>query len=239
MKITIGESSTFGASISKVDAETKGRFVIFLDIMGFKDRVARHGHNEILKGLQDLSNFVSEEINARDKFQFTMFSDSIIIFSEDKSNSTFKEMIKLANSVVKRSIAIGLPIKGAMACGDCTVRFGVKPLFFGQPIIDAYCLEENLEMYNMVLHNTVETYATTLVREEKNLLFDCLVKLKGGNSKHYVLSWFASSLDECKKNLQAIRVDVSDAPRRYIDNTFKCISAFENPNDLVKEDTNP
>jgi hypothetical protein len=224
-----GESGIFAQQPLIQGTGTQERFVTFLDIMGFKDRVARNSHQQILEDLQQLSNYVSEEIKESDQFTFTMFSDSLIIFSNDVSQETFISIIKLSNSVVKKSISLGLPIKGAIAKGECTTRFGEKMLFFGQPIIDAFVLEEDVEMYNIVLHNTVETYATAL--SQKEILFDCEVKLKGGKSHHYVLAWFAKNIQEGKDNLREIRNSVSGAPRRYIDNTLKCIETYEKPAD--------
>lgn len=204
---------------------TKERFVTFLDIMGFKERVARNSHEDILESLQQLSNFVSEKINDSDKFVFTIFSDSLIIFSNDVTDETFDLILELSNSVVRKSISLGLPIKGALSKGECTIRSGDKMLFFGQPIIDAYLLEECVEMYNIVLHNTVETYATRISPTDK--LFDCNVQLKGGKSRHYTLAWFATNIQESQSDLMKIRNSVSGSPRRYIDNTLLCIRDFE------------
>ena len=219
-----GDSGNFLSQSLIQGTGTQDRFVTFLDIMGFKDRVARNTHEQILSVLQQLSNYVSEEIKESDKFQFTMFSDSLIIFSSDTTTETFESIVKLSNSVIKKSISLGLPIKGSIAKGECTTRFGEKMLFFGQPIIDAFCIEEDVEMYNIVLHNTVEKYAVDM--KTVDLLFDCPVKLKGGKSHHYVLAWFAGQEIDAKNDLKKIRNKVSGAPRRYIDNTLDCIDMF-------------
>ena len=223
-KLKKGESGVFSPQPLIQGTGTQDRFVLFFDIMGFKDRVARSTHKKILVDLQQLSNFVSEEIKESDNFFYTMFSDSLIIFSSDTTAKTFESIVQVSNSVVKKSISLGIPIKGSIAKGKCTIRFGEKTLFFGQPIIDAYCLEESVEMYNVVLHNTVESYAVKM--NVADLLFDYEVKLKGGKSHHYVLSWFSENECEAKKDLKEIRNTVSGAPRRYIDNTLDCISLF-------------
>lgn len=205
---------------------TVKRYVVFLDIMGFKERVARFDHKDILSDLQQLSNFISENIKREEGFLFTMFSDSIIIMSSDRKYTTFVKLVKLTNTILERSISLNLPIKGAIAFGECTVMSGDKALYFGQPIIDAYILEESAELYNVVLHHTVEENAIRL--SDTKEVFDCQVKLKGGVSHHYVLAWFAKSIDKNINNLVAIRKSVSDFPRRYIDNTLRCISEYKN-----------
>ena len=157
------QSST--SSVFVTGNPTTDRFVIFLDIMGFKDRVARQDHQQILRDLQNLSNFISEKLLREEGFIFTMFSDSIIILSSDVEYKTFEKLVDLTNAVIAYSISLNLPIKGAFARGKCTAISGGKSLYFGQPIIDAYALEENVELYNVVLHHTVEDYAIQLSAE--------------------------------------------------------------------------
>lgn len=54
----------------------------------------------------------------------------------------FKSLLTKVSKIIEKSISLGLPIKGAIAKGECTVSLSYKPFFFGQPIIDAYTLEE-------------------------------------------------------------------------------------------------
>lgn len=78
-------------------------------------------------------------------------------------------------------------------------------------------------LYGVVLHNTVEDMALELSRVNSDFVFDFNVPLKGGNSNHFVLNWFGQDLEQNRSNLMSIRTTVSDSPRRYIDNTLKCI----------------
>ena len=55
-----GESSV---KFSKRPQFTRNRFVAFLDIMGFKDRVARNEHNEILKELELFQSNISQYVS--------------------------------------------------------------------------------------------------------------------------------------------------------------------------------
>lgn len=200
------------------------RLVAFLDIMGFKDMVARH-FSTIEDKLTDLSKFISDTIREEEGYQYLIFSDSIIIYvSADKEN-VFQELLERISKIVEKSISLGLPIKGAVAKGECTVCMDAKPFFFGQPIIDAYTLEESVVLYGVVLHNTVEELAEKELAKSK-LVFDYKVPLKGGTSKHYILSWFAANMDENVTNLNTIRKTVSDSPRRYIDNTMDSIDFY-------------
>lgn len=226
IKFPIKSVSSQNFSPVKIPITTE-RFVVFLDIMGFKDRVARNPHHEILSVLQKLSSFISENIKQGEGLMFTMFSDSIIILSSDKTEETFKQIVNIASKVVEKAIEIGLPIKGAIACGECTVISSNKPLYFGQNIIDAYVLEESIEIYGVALHNTVEKFAVDMAKES-NQIFDYKVKLKKSTSSHYVVSWFANDITRSEHNLLEIRKTVSDSPRRYIDYTLDCINAYKN-----------
>ena len=200
------------------------RLVAFLDIMGFKDMVARH-FSAIEEKLTDLSKFISDAIQEDEDYQHMIFSDSIIIYVSASKKNAFHSLLEKVGKIVEKSISLGLPIKGAIAKGECTVCMGIKPFFFGQPIIDAYTLEESVILYGVVLHNTVEELAEK-ERENGKLVFDYKVPLKGGASKHYILSWFAANMEENVANLNTIRKTVSDSPRRYIDNTMDSIAEY-------------
>lgn len=218
-------ASSFGEqpvvlSPKKQTPDTCERIVAFLDIMGFKDMVARH-FETIKDKLEKLSSFIGETMD--ENYQYMIFSDSIILYAKSDGMEVFKSLLTKVSKIIEKSISLGLPIKGAIAKGECTVSLSYKPFFFGQPIIDAYTLEENVVLYGVVLHNTVEDMALELSRVNSDFVFDFNVPLKGGNSNHFVLNWFEQDLEQNRSNLMSIRTTVSDSPRRYIDNTLKCI----------------
>lgn len=200
------------------------RLVAFLDIMGFKDMVARN-FSTIEGKLSDLATFISQKIREDEGYQYLIFSDSIIIYVSANKENAFHSLLEKVGGIIEKSISLGLPIKGAIAKGECTVCMGIKPFFFGQPIIVAYTLEESVVLYGVVLHNTVEELAEKELVKSK-LVFDYKVPLKGGASKHYILSWFAVNMEDNVKNLNTIRKTVSDSPRRYIDNTMDSIDFY-------------
>ena len=221
-------ASSFGEqpvalSPKKQIPDTCERIVAFLDIMGFKDMVARH-FEAIKDKLEKLSSFIGETMD--ENYQYMIFSDSIILYAKSEGMEVFKSLLTKVSKIIEKSISLGLPIKGAIAKGECTVSLGYKPFFFGQPIIDAYTLEENVVLYGVVLHNTVENMALELSEENFDFVFDYNVPLKGGNSNHFVLNWFGKNVGQNHSNLLAIRTTVSDSPRRYIDNTLKCIDVI-------------
>lgn len=211
----------------RIVPETTQRIVSFLDIMGFKDMIARQEETKIKDKLETLSRFISENVTEESGMQFSIFSDSIIIFTKDKESESFQQIVELSGKIVRRSISLGLPIKGAIASGLCTVSQGVKPFYFGQPIVDAYLLEENIVLYGVAMHHTVEELAEQLFLRTSRNVFDYALPLKKGTSRHYVLDWFSEDKVENLNKLNQIRRTVSDSPRRYIDNTIACIKYRE------------
>lgn len=212
--------------VARSPKEVCERIVVFLDIMGFKDLVARQTETKINEKLHELSTFISSRVTPESLVQFSIFSDSIILFSNESTVESFKYMIILTGNIVEKSIELGLPIRGAVAAGLCTVTNEKVPYYFGQPIVDAYTLEENLVLYGVVLHNTVEKFAINQ-GESKDLVFDYKVMLKGGASKHYIVNWFGRNYESNMGKLKAIRTTVSDSPRRYIDATIDCLEAWK------------
>lgn len=220
MENTSTQSSQFSPQKGKPDE--RERFVAFLDIMGFKDMVARRSENKIEDKLEKLSTFIAETKEDLKDSSCYIFSDSIILFTGCDEQGALTGIISTVGKVVEKAIGLGLPIKGAIAKGICTVKEN-KQFYFGQPIIDAYSLEENIILYGVALHNSVEQEAQSLSKE---FVFDFDLPLKGGTSKHYIVNWFANDIEENRTNLRNIRKTVSDSPRRYIDNTEKSIEYY-------------
>ena len=222
-----GESSV---KFSKRPHFTRNRFVAFLDIMGFKDRVARNDHNEILKELElfqsNISQYVSYHRNAN--VQIALFSDSILIYSQDDSVDSLHALADITSHIMMYAIQQEkpIPLKGAIAAGRMTCN-QTKQLYFGQALIDAYLLEENVKYYGVLVHHSAEQY---LKKEEFKEFRDIKAPLKSGEITHYELQWYDAVIKKEGKNektvkecLNNLRLTVSDEPRKYIDNTQKVI----------------
>lgn len=236
--------------IMEAPKQTKKRFVVFLDIMGFKERVARNTQDSLYEELTDFNRDITTIINGTKKIKKTrsskqndssditlikseeeedeillaQFSDSIVLFTNGNTKENLLTISNVAKqimiSAIKREKPI--PLKGALAEGDITCDM-IKQLFFGQALIDAYLLEENIQYYGIVVHHSAEqsvkSYATEIYK-------DNLVPLKSGKINHYELVWYNNSSDDVKSGLERIRLSVSDSPRKYVDNTNNIIDDF-------------
>ena len=107
-----------------------------------------------------------------------------------------------------------IAFKGAISKGNLTADSG-KQLYFGQPLIDAYLLSEEILMYGVIIHHTVEKD----IDSHSVLFVNKKVPLRTGQSYHYIINWFENK-GRAQNALNIIREDVSGSPRRYIDNTL-------------------
>jgi hypothetical protein len=120
------------------------RFVAFLDLLGFKDKVMRSTHEEIYAELHKISTVRQylEELTKKDSIQKTFndadiyivsFSDSIVLFSKNDNIDNFKffslALLGLFSNAIKNKIAI----KGAVAHGLVSLNKS-EQIYFGQPI---------------------------------------------------------------------------------------------------------
>lgn len=207
--------------------ETPEKFVVFLDIMGFKDRVMRTKHEELKEELKQLSNSIVEVLESKNEgITCIQFSDSIILFTVNSSNSQLESLVSVSCLIMQRAIELGFAMKGAMAKGEITCD-KAKNVYFGQAQIDAYLLEENVWYYGIVVHHSAQSDVEKI---NKNYISTLELPMKTGRIKHCELSWYAYSSDKAndiKERISNIRYTVSDAPRRYIDNTEAVMKAFE------------
>lgn len=234
----------------EVPIQIQKRFVVFLDIMGFKDRVARSTPGNLYSELTDFNRDITDIINStkgvsvqeerkqsgkseislisseerKNDILLAQFSDSIVLFSSDNSKESLSAISNVARLIMFSAInrERPIPLKGALAEGNITCDMP-KQLFFGQALIDAYLLEENVQYYGIVVHHTAEKSVTDFCSE---MFRNTLVPLKSGKINHYELVWYNDSFDKVKSGLNRIRLSVSDSPRKYVDNTNNIIEDF-------------
>lgn len=231
-------------------SQIQKRFVVFLDIMGFKDRVARNTpenlYAELTEFNKDITNIInsSKEVDSdslsqnigtseaslnissvpKDKIMLAQFSDSIVLFSTDNSQESLLAISNVAIQIMASAVMRDkpIPLKGALAEGNITCD-PPKQLFFGQALIDAYLLEENVQYYGIVVHHSAEQ---SVINSGNQMFKNTLIPLKSGKIYHYELVWYNDAIDDIKSGLDRIRLSVSDSPRKYVDNTNDIIDKF-------------
>lgn len=224
---------------------TCNRFVAFLDIMGFKDMVSRKKHADIYKMLESISK-VSEEIAKQPEFAsnnvyITTFSDSIVIFSKDDTQWSLQQFITAVTYMFANMMLRSIPVKGACAYGEISVN-KKRAIFFGQPQIDAFLLQEDVNYYGIVCHNSYDKYLYDSKDEKTRsyLSYRLKTKLKSGDITHYNLDWFTPAMfiaDDVSKSFSddvviegiigKLYFETSGSPRKYIDNTMEMYERYK------------
>jgi hypothetical protein len=221
------------------------RFVAFLDILGFRDLVMRNTHedvnNKMLKISYYLEQFnytesdkaISKKYNDAGIYSGS-FSDSIFIFSKNDTKENFDLFTILTSLLFSKSFKNEIPMTGAIAYGQITV-IKSKQIYFGQPIIDAYLLHEEVDYLGIVAHNTIDEYLKNNNPETKDRYFEIKTPLKCGKITHLNLDWFGNIQNgngediqsSVSETLNCLMKKTSGRSRRYYDNT---VYAFEEIN---------
>lgn len=220
--------------------EEGDHIVLFMDIMGFKDRVTRTKHKTLLEAMiafkernDRLKPLLSDKTG--ELLRMVQFSDSIIIASMNASKQSLNRIVKAGVVLMHNALESGFALKGAIAKGPLTFD-KTMGIYFGLPIVDAYLLEEELKFYGIAFHHTVEELIGAYAKEPpvkagKPVFLPvdyCKLRLKSGQSKHYCVSYHKLKKDlsqgnytePLKKYLTLFCRTVSGSPRIYIDNTL-------------------
>lgn len=220
---------------------TANRFVCFLDILGFKDFVLKNPHTIILEKLKKIKDYeklvfdTAELIGEKNDIKIVNFSDSFIIFSKNDSRDCFHSFFLLLENIFRNIIFEGFSVKGGAAYGKITVESS-NNIFFGQPLIDAYLLQEDLNFLGIACHHSIEVYLRDQKIENysfvKNILSTLKTPLKSGEINHLNLTWFdtenikETDLNHPKNLLKNLYYTASGSPRKYLDNTEKVIDLY-------------
>lgn len=206
--------------------ESAERLILYADIMGFKNRVLTTEHEQLRTLLQEFKEDITKQTSPfqiEDYLRFVQFSDSILAVAQSTDEKMLNLITKFGVRLMQISSEKGFPIKGVLSKGMFTFD-AVNQLYFGQPLVDAYLLHEEIKFYGIVVHHTAEN----LVKQSGgNAYCNNKIFIAKGKVNHYHLRWnmFKKTLDEgdnttdCIKWLDKIAETVSGEPRMYIDHT--------------------
>ena len=230
--------------MNEQDTSNNEKYVLYADIMGFKERVMRTKHEDLKKELKKLRKKLYDSLlpylEDVKTFRVSFFSDSILIVDEI-SPLGFYRISSAAIGLMRLSLYHKFPIKGAIAKGEFTYE-EEDQLFFGRAIVDAYLLQEEVHYYGIVAHHTMEgdikRFSNGMQTPDPNdRLLVCPyilspIPLKKGKTNHYHLAYNLSIdpsytdedlivyCDAGYCDLEQIYGTVSGAPRIYVDNTL-------------------
>ncbi|QIE58696.1 hypothetical protein G5B37_03700 [Rasiella rasia] len=216
------------------------RYVGIIDIMGFKNLVSRNSHNKVYLMMKSVSEslFYSQtgfgyDLDENDEpiqiVHVMTYSDSIMIFSKDNSKSCADAFIGCISFLSQQLFEEEIPHKGAVANGKMTIDYN-SSIFFGQPLIDAFVLQDELQFYGIIAHSSAE-FKKEFDTDENVLEYNC--PFKGGKGIHktilpgcFILKdpLADEAIDRLIKSVKKLRINTSGSLRKYIDNTIDYIN---------------
>ncbi|WP_418497616.1 hypothetical protein [Flagellimonas sp.] len=228
---------------------TDNRIILYLDIMGFKDLVQNINPNILHKYLKDAILFASQmkhmgyadlERAGFKKFpeiKSQVFSDSIVFATEGITTADIYTITKGAKWVSSVLFQHHITFRGSIAVGNMTYDDD-SSIFFGQPLIDAYILEQQLDLFGIVAHHSFEYLLKSSFKRKncEDSLQDYVpypIRTTKGKANHLILDWikFAEEIhgDTFHEQIYSIlSCQMSGGPKHYLDNTYsffkECLS---------------
>lgn len=144
--------------------DTRKRFVAMLDIMGSSNTMKTNpdAMGDILIECKKLI----QRYRSHSNLYITMFSDSITVVTKDDEDSSFEDIVYAAAILERMFIQKTFAINGAISYGNITIDEGEDFVFYGEPVIDAHKIQEDLFFYGIVLDsnaiNKMKSYAHCL-----------------------------------------------------------------------------
>lgn len=208
------------------------RLLLYADVMGFKNRVATRNHEQLKKEILDFrSSWDNRTSSLRlgNYLKFVQFSDSMLLVVQGVDSKMFNILTQASICLMQIAIEKGFPIKGVIAQG-CFSFYEKDQLYFGQPLVDASLLHDQLKFYGIAVHNSAEK----TVKANMDILHPFTktpINIATGQVCHYHLSWntlngqyqYEDITDKCNKWLDTIEESVSGDPRIYVDRTRKIL----------------
>jgi len=171
-------------------------YVVFLDVLGVKNKIKDGGINIILGQLLDLSKSVEEYISDSqqgDCFKFLSVSDCIILICERESG--LNSFLKIISKIVWKALnSYELLLRGAITKGKLYVisksdSAGYVQIL-GRAYMDAYELQENNAVYPRIIFSD----GIKLNKDDKR----CILDKDGMRFLNYIFC--IANLDEIQIN---------------------------------------
>lgn len=184
---------------------SQGRYLLFLDILGFSELVETKTPQEIYAIIDNALKAFGrwEELNGL--FKTIYFSDTFLFYQEPKGYGrwAFLDIYAIGGMVLSALLAAGIPARGAISFGEFEVDFDSTrrhQVYFGKALIEAYKAEQQEKWIGITIMPSawkpfeaadpgiVDAFASEKVwakREDGVLLLNPFIKLR---------SWYSSAL---------------------------------------------
>lgn len=142
------------------------KYVLFLDILGFKDRLKGLSQKNAKELVSRFSSTIYDEWKDNEKCKRSLegyiVSDSLIINTQDTSLQSLNDLLDVAKALCQKVFSQNeVLLRGAIAKGEYDkiaaneLSTLCKNLFVGQAYVDAYLLEGSVKTLGIVLSKEV------------------------------------------------------------------------------------
>lgn len=128
---------------------TAERFIAYFDIMGFKYMIKTGNLTDLY---DKFSNLIKANIkgNRRSRISYYIYSDLIVVITQDGTQDSFKQLLEASIKITNGIINLDWGVSGSIAKGKLTFD-KQNHIFLGQPVVDAYLAQEDVEFYGIVI----------------------------------------------------------------------------------------
>lgn len=183
------------------------KYVAFLDILGFKNKLKNMSQNEAAVFISNFSTtaFRQWESENISKLNGYIVSDSFIIYSNDTSVESLKELIRVVTNICRKEFASNsILLRGAIAKGPFEkleaqeISTLQKGLIVGQAYVDAYLLEGTVKLTGIVLSSEVFEDIINISGYSENIFSETINK-----KEHYILRYLTLDFFLTKDSLNS------------------------------------
>lgn len=186
--------------------KNNGRYILFLDILGFSNLVESNGVDHVYKVVDEALQGFERWKSLNKNFRTIYFSDTFLFYQNPKGyhDCHFLDIYAIGAMLLSSLLAKGIPARGAISFGEFEVRDDSSKkhqLYFGKALIEAYKAEQRENWIGITIlpsawkpwdqHNCcVKTYAAEgawKIRHDEVLLLMPLLKLR---------IWYGDEIDQ-------------------------------------------
>lgn len=196
---------------------------MYLDIMGFKDKIKETKFNDLQQQFDTLCNNWKRRVSPMlegGHMKHFQFSDSIILFTDCSDDKSLNLIARAGIIIMQEAMKLGFPINGALSKGEFSFD-EEKQIFFGEALVNAYQLQLSMFYYGISVHPSAFSNAEKTNRA-KGLFSKIPVPLKGGCASLYQLHW-----NHIKGNYD--RGDITLKAKKWIDKIESTTKSVGNP----------
>lgn len=128
-------------------ALANGRYLLFLDILGFSQLVETRGSEAVFKIIEQALEPFNRWEQLNGNFRTIYFSDTFVFYQEPKGyhRSLFLDVYAIGGMVLSALLAAGISARGAISFGEFEVKTDSSnrhQLYSGRAMIEAYRAEQ-------------------------------------------------------------------------------------------------